>query len=56
MITLAVTEYTANVFGYTVLHEAHSPGHLIELAATLAVFMIALLLRQIRDELRKGQD
>ena len=54
MIALAVTEYTANVFGYTVL--AHTPGHLIELAATLAVFMIALLLRQIRDELRKGQD
>jgi hypothetical protein len=55
MIALAVTEYTANVLGYTVLHEAHSPGRLIELAATLAVFMIALLLRQIRDELRKRQ-
>jgi hypothetical protein len=55
MITLAVAEYTANLFGYTVLHQAHVPGHLLELAAILAVFVITLLLRQIRDELRKRQ-
>jgi hypothetical protein len=54
-IALAVTEFTANVLGYTVMHQAHSPDHLLELAAVLAVFVITLLLRQIRDELRKRQ-
>lgn len=55
MIALAVAELTANTFGYTLLHQAHSPGRLIDLAAALAVIVIALLLRQIRDELRKRQ-
>jgi hypothetical protein len=53
LIALAVIEYTANVFGYTVMHETRRPGRLIELAAALAVIVIALLLRQIREELRK---
>lgn len=53
MIALALIEYAANVFGYTIVREAHRPGRLIEIAATLVVIVIALLLRQIRDELRK---
>jgi hypothetical protein len=35
------------------MHETRRPGRLIELAAALAVIVIALLLRQIREELRK---
>jgi hypothetical protein len=54
-IALGVIEYTANVFGYTVLRQWHTPGRLIEFGAMLAVIVIALLLRQIRDELRKRQ-
>jgi hypothetical protein len=40
------------MLGHSVIREAHLPGHLIELGAALTVIVIALLLRQIRDELR----
>jgi phage-related holin len=53
LIGLAVIEYIANLLGYTVLRHLYTAGRLIELAATLLVFVIAMLLRQIRDELRK---
>jgi|HubBroStandDraft_1064217.scaffolds.fasta_scaffold05553_5 hypothetical protein len=53
MIALAVLEYAANAFGYTVVHESRTPGRLLESAGLLTVIVIALLLRQIRDELRK---
>jgi hypothetical protein len=53
LIGLAAIEYVANLFGYTVLRHAYSTGRLVELAAALLVIVIALLLRQIRDELRK---
>jgi hypothetical protein len=54
LIVLGIIEYAANALGYTVIHEAHKPSHLIELGATLTVIVIALLLRQIRDQLRKS--
>ena len=54
LIAVAVIEEIANLSGYTVLHEAYRPGRLIELAAALTVIVIALLLRQIREELRKA--
>ena len=53
LIAVAVIEKIANLSGYTVLHEAYTPGRLIELAAALTVIVTALLLRQIREELRK---
>lgn len=53
LVLLATVEYLSNLFGYTVLRHAYSAGRLIELAAALTVIVIALLLRQIRDELRK---
>ena len=55
LIALAVAELMANMSGYTLLHQAHSPGRLIDLGAALAVIVITLLLRQIRDEFRKKQ-
>jgi hypothetical protein len=54
LLALGVIEGAANVFGYTILREAHKPSRLIELAAALTVIVIALLLRQIRDQLRKS--
>jgi len=54
LIVVGVIEGLANLFGYTVLHEAHKPSRLIELGAALTVIVIALLLRQIRDQLRKS--
>jgi hypothetical protein len=54
LIGLGVIEYAANMFGYTVIGQAHTASHLVELGAALIVIVIALLLRQIRDQLRKS--
>jgi hypothetical protein len=55
LTALGVIEGVANVLGYTFIHETHKASHLIELGAALTVIVIALLLRQIRDELRKAR-
>ena len=54
LLTLAVWERLANVMGYTVVREQFTASRLIELAVILVIFIIALLLRQIREELRHG--
>ncbi len=56
-IAVAFLERTAHVFGFSIIGEIYSggPGRLLQLAATLLVFVIAVLLRQIRDELRTGR-
>lgn len=53
MVALAVLERVAYAFGYTILAGKLSGGRLLELAAILMVFVIAVLLRQIRDQLRQ---
>jgi len=53
LIVVGVIEGAANLLGYTVLRAAHKPSRLFELGAELTVIVIALLLRQIRDQLRK---
>ena len=53
LIALGTVEYGANVFDHSVINWAHGAGHLIELGAALTVIVIALLLRQIRDQLRQ---
>ena len=52
LMVLAVMERVANVFGYTILR-AYTAGRLLEFAVVLLVFIIALLLRQVREELKK---
>lgn len=52
---LAVVEFVVNAFGYTVLQGIYSAGRLVELSAALLVFVIAVLLRQIRDALTNPQ-
>ena len=42
-------ELVANVFDYSVLGVGYTAGRMIELSAALVVFVIAVLLRQIRD-------
>jgi len=49
MLGIAAAELLLNLFNYTILRGQYSPGRLIELSAALMVFVIALLLRQIRD-------
>jgi hypothetical protein len=52
LLGLAAIEFVSNLLGYTLMRQ-YRPGRLIELAAALTVVVIALLMRQIREELRK---
>ena len=52
MFVLAVSEWTIQWFGYTFKWLIYEPGRLFELAAVMAIFVITLLLRQIRDILK----
>ena len=54
-IVVAFLEWIGDVVGFSLIGEMYTAGRLVELAAALLVFVIAVLLRQIRDELRTGQ-
>ena len=54
LIALALLERFLNFSGYTIFQGAYTSGRMLELAVLLMVFVIAILLRQIRDSLRKG--
>jgi len=53
LLGLAVLEKLVNVSGYTIVR-MYEPQRLLEIAATMMVFVIALLLRQIRESVRGG--
>jgi hypothetical protein len=52
LLALAVIERLARWWGYTVLRGQYDPGRLFEFAAMLLLFVVAVLLRQIRQQLR----
>jgi hypothetical protein len=53
LMSTAVVERIVNFFGYTILPEtSYSSGRLLEFAAIFLIVVIALLLRQVRDELK----
>jgi hypothetical protein len=54
LLGLAIVERAAYVFEYTILRGTFTAGRLLELAVVVMVFVIALLLRQIREHLRSG--
>ena len=51
LVILAVgfVELAANLFGSSVLSGGYTAGRMIEVSAALVIFVIAVLLRQIRD-------
>ena len=51
ILAVAFVELAANLFGSRVLTAGYTAGRLIEVSAALVVFVIAVLLRQIRDAL-----
>ncbi len=51
LLVVAVLEKVVNLAGYT-LTRSYQPQRLLELAATMMVFVIALLLRQVREVLK----
>ena len=54
LIVLAIAEGAVNFFGYTIVGEAYRAGRLLEFAAVLLIFVVALTLRQLRDKIAKG--
>ncbi|HEX6850246.1 MAG TPA: hypothetical protein VF139_02480 [Candidatus Polarisedimenticolaceae bacterium] len=48
LAALAVVEKAANLFDYTVIN-GYSASRLLELAAVALLFVIALLLREVRE-------
>jgi len=50
LLGLSVLEFAVRVFGYTILR-GWQPGRLLEYAVILLIFVMAILLRQIRDGL-----
>jgi hypothetical protein len=49
LLGVAIFEQASNALGFTLLRGAYSSGRLMELSVVLLVFVITLLLRQIRD-------
>lgn len=54
LVSLAILEGFARIFGYTILRGSYTSGRLLEFAAILGIFVIALLLRQVRETLKNG--
>jgi hypothetical protein len=53
LFVIAVFDWFIRWFGYYLAWVPYEPGRLFEFAAILVIFVIALLLRQIRDTLRQ---
>jgi len=51
---LALIERIANASGYTILR-VYGGGRLLEVAVVLLVFVIAIQLREMREELKRGR-
>ena len=49
LLGIGIIEFLLNLLDYTILRGGYSAGRLIEISAALLVFVIAVLLRQIRD-------
>jgi hypothetical protein len=54
LLALGVLEKIAFVFGYTIVRESITAGRLLEISAVAVVFVIAILLRQIREAVTEG--
>jgi hypothetical protein len=53
LLAVALAERLANAAGYTVLGGAFTGGRLLEIAVVLLVFVIAMQVREMREELRR---
>ena len=52
LLALSIVESLARRMGYTILRHTFEPARLLEYAVILLVFVVAMLLRQIRDGAR----
>jgi len=54
LLAVGILEFVVNLFGFTFLRvTTYTPGRLLELADGFLLFVIVLLLRQMREELKK---
>ncbi|MBI1723048.1 MAG: hypothetical protein HYR48_03985 [Gemmatimonadetes bacterium] len=53
LFTVAVIQWFLSWFHLSLFGRTYTPGRLLEFAVISLIFVIALLLRQIREELRK---
>jgi hypothetical protein len=52
LLAVAVLERVVNFFGYTFMGGGYTPGRMFEFAGIMLLFVIAILMRQTREELR----
>ncbi len=52
LLVFALWARFIELFGWTYSFSAYSPGRIIEFSGVLLIFVIAMLLRQIREELK----
>ena len=55
LLAISVLEKAASLIGYTILRGSYTAGRVFELSTLLVIFVIALLLRQIREEMKKNK-
>ena len=53
LFLIALWEWILELFGYTLSWISYASGRLFEFAVMMMIFAIGLLLRQIRDAVRK---
>ncbi len=53
LFIVAGVSWVIGLFGWKFLWLPYQPGRLFELAAIMVIFIVALMLRQIREALRK---
>ena len=53
LLGLGLIERIANASGYTLLRGAFTGGRLLELAVVLLIFVIAMQVRELREELKR---
>ena len=52
LLAIAVSEAFLNAFGYTITRGLYTAGRLLEIATVFLIFVVALLLHEIRDQLK----
>ena len=52
LLVVAVIERATNTFGYTILGETYTAGRLLDFSVVLLIFVLALLMRQVREQLK----
>lgn len=54
LLALAVLEGLSNMSGYTLVRGEFAPHQILQYAVVLLMFVVAVVLRQVRDRLPKG--